>query len=261
MKLNWLEARHMQLRFLRYKYRSEWPAIRFLHNYAKEGMTMCDVGANRGIWSYFMSHAAGRNGSVFAFEPQPELFPHLEALKRTFKLENLVLCNKGLSSSSGQVNMSRKYPGWGGARIGGSEFNKREVIEIEVGTLDGYFATLPESRVDLIKCDVEGHEIDVFKGGEELLKRDQPAIVFEQHTREAEDGGAFNFLVELGYDGFFLQVDPQDHNRIIPKRRGRWIHYKEWSRHPYLKPTISHRNYVFLKKGESPARSARLQHQ
>jgi hypothetical protein len=145
----------MRHRFWRYKNRSEWPALRFLFEYAKEGMTMCDVGANLGIWSYFMSHLAGREGRVFAFEPQPELTSHLESLKASIDLQNLVICNSGLSSKPGRVFMSRKSPGSGDARI------------------------------DLIKCDVEGNEFDVFKGAEARLRSDRPALIFEHHQSHA----------------------------------------------------------------------------
>lgn len=55
------------------------------------GTTVLDVGANYGIYSYYMSKAAGPPGRLFAFEAQPELGTHLEALKETYHLENLTL--------------------------------------------------------------------------------------------------------------------------------------------------------------------------
>jgi len=251
-KLSFIDAVRMRHRFWRYKNRSEWPALRFLFEYAKEGLPMCDVGANLGIWSYFMSHLAGREGRVFAFEPQPELTSHLESLKASFDLQNLVICNSGLSTKPGRVSMSRKSPGSGDARIVESTLEGRNTVEVEVTTLDDFLSEMPEVRIDLIKCDVEGHELDVFKGAEARLRSDRPALIFEHHQSHAEKGEVFDFLLGLGYDGYFLQVDPLDHNRLLPRRRGRWLHYTEWSRQPYMKPGMTHRDYIFLRRGEQP---------
>lgn len=242
----------MRHRFWRYRNRTEWPALRFLFAYARPGATMCDIGANLGTWSYFMSRVAGREGRVFAFEPQPELSPHLELLKNTFRLDNLVISGKGLSSSPGTVRMSRPSPGAGGGGILKSGGKGTHEVEVEVTTLDEFFSAMLRTQIDLIKCDVEGHELEVFLGAESRLKRDRPALIFEHHQAAAERGELFAFLVDLGYDGFFFQVDPRDHNRVVPRRRGRWLHYTEWSRHPYMKPGTTHRHYVFLPRGARP---------
>jgi FkbM family methyltransferase len=210
------------------------------------------VGANLGIWSYFMSRLAGREGRVIAFEPQPELISHLESLKATFDLHNLVVVNSALSTRKGKAFMSRKSPGAGGASLVTPTSEGPHKVEVEVTTLDGFLSAMPDVRIDLLKCDVEGHELNVFKGAEARLRSDQPALIFEHHKRHAERGEVFDFLVELGYDGFFLQVDPQDHNRLLPRRRGRWLHFTEWNLHPYMKPGMGYRNYVFLRKGEQP---------
>ena len=213
---------------------------------------MCDVGANLGIWSYYMSRLVGLEGRVFALEPQPELTSHLESLKATFDLQNLAVINGALSSKEGKAFMSRKSPGSGDAALVAPTSGGPNKVEVKINTLDGLLSAMPDVRIDLIKCDVEGHELDVFKGAEARLTSDHPALIFEHHTRHAERGEVFDFLVELGYDGFFFQVDPQDHNRFLPRRRGRWLHYTEWDRHPNLKPGISHRDYVFLRIGEQP---------
>ena len=45
---------------------------------------MLDIGANRGIYSIYMSHSAGINGKVIAFEAQPELKEYLLNLPKQF---------------------------------------------------------------------------------------------------------------------------------------------------------------------------------
>jgi hypothetical protein len=51
--------------------------------------------------------------------------------------------------------------------------------------------------VVFIKCDVEGHEHNVFRGGRRLLERDRPCLLFECHRDEAEKQALFSFLTSL----------------------------------------------------------------
>ena len=59
----------------------------------------------------------------------------------------------------------------------------------------------------LIKCDVEGHELEVFRGGERLLRAQRPILVFEceaRHHRHDTPAAVFAFLAGLGYEGRFF---------------------------------------------------------
>ena len=72
-----IETIRMILRCWVYRFKSEVPSIKFVRNLDFSNTTMIDIGANKGIYSIYMSRAAGENGSVIAFEPQPELGEHL----------------------------------------------------------------------------------------------------------------------------------------------------------------------------------------
>ncbi len=76
---------------------------------------------------------------------------------------------------------------------------------VRVTTLDDHFDA--DTPVRLIKCDVEGHELEVFRGGERLLRAQRPLLLFEceerQHRRHTS-GEVFAFLEGLGYQGFFF---------------------------------------------------------
>jgi hypothetical protein len=98
-------------------------------------------------------------------------------------------------------------------------------IPVPVTTLDEYLAgtNKPLRRIDLIKCDVEGHELEVFRGAERTLRKHRPILLFEREIRHC--GGqpialAFDYLRELGYRGHFpigsklydiAQFDPTRH--------------------------------------------------
>ncbi len=80
-------------------------------------------------------------------------------------------------------------------------------LSIGVTTLDHYVAEHGLTAVRLLKVDVEGHELEVFRGATELLERDHPAILFECEIRHRQSGSlddVFSFLQDLGYEGFMV---------------------------------------------------------
>lgn len=230
--MNFFQKLHMLHSAWHYRINTEKEDIRFLMNQDLKGRTVIDIGANKGIYSYWMSKKAGPDGKVVAFEPQPELEKHLIDFKKSFKLENLHIINKGLSSGSSVRELFRPESGSGAARLN-NEGVDWPSISISLSTLDSYCEDF--SNVAFIKCDVEGHEFHVFKGGQRLLKRDKPCLLFECHHDEAEKQDLFLYLTSLGYDGFF-------------SRNGRMIHFSKFSEYPYRRKIERHRNYIFIHK-------------
>jgi FkbM family methyltransferase len=247
MALSFSEKWHMRHRCWRCRFKSEAPSIRFLLDAPLAGGTLVDVGANMGVFSYYLSRAAGPAGSVYAFEAQPELGPHLRAVARSFGLANLHVVNEGLSSRPGVLRMRREEAGSGRASFHHAASEQLEELEIPVTTLDTFFANTAQKPIRFIKCDVEGHELDVFRGAERILKSDGPMLLFECHHDQATKGDLFAFLSGLGYDGVFYHVDPRDHQSVLRKTRGSYVHYASFARYAYARPGVLHRNYIFMK--------------
>ena len=66
----------------RYRYKSEVASIDYVRSSLKKNTTMLDIGANKGIYSIYMSRSAGKKGKVIAFEAQPELKEYLLKIKK-----------------------------------------------------------------------------------------------------------------------------------------------------------------------------------
>ena len=252
MKLGWFDRLHMRHRLWRYRFKSERPCIRYLRGCDLEGRTVIDIGANHGVYAYYLSKQVGPGGHLFAFEPQPELKPHLEAVRETYGLRNTTIVNQGLSSSPGTLTMQRSKPGSGGASVHLSAAAGLEELEIPVTTLDDYFGAIAHQPISFIKCDVEGHESEVLRGGEQLLSKDMPILLLECHEEQARSGELFSYLTSLGYDGFFFFVDPKDHASLLRKHKGKYVHFSEFANYPYPRPSVMHRNYIFLREGLRP---------
>jgi FkbM family methyltransferase len=243
--MNLSERMRMLLRLWKYRLREESESIAFMRRQPLSGRTVIDVGANKGIYSYWMSRQVGPRGRVVAFEPQPELRPHLDDFKRAFRLDNLQIVSQGLSNDPGVAILRRDKAGALGASLEPpapeeDAARSSETIDVDVTTLDQFCAAEKLSDVAFIKCDVEGHELAVFQGGRELLQRQQPVLLFECHHHEAQRGALFAYLAELGYEGFFVQ-----NRERVP--------YQKFAERPYRKPTIKHRNYMFAHR-DAPAR-------
>jgi len=250
MKLSLIAKLHMYHRFWRYRLRTEKPDIRYLRSYDLDGKTVVDIGANKGVYSYWMSKKVGEHGAVFAFEPQPELGVHLEKLKNSFGLNNLRIENTGLSSSSGILNLIRPEAGSGTASFHLTPGAGLEAVEVPVTTLDEYFNARHRRPISFIKCDVQEHEFEVFKGGQTVLAEDRPVLLFECYDELAEQGEFFSFLTNLGYDGFFYHVTRSDHASYLHRGRGKYVHYSQFRDYPYVRPGIHYRNYIFVRNDE-----------
>ena len=102
---------HFLHRIWRYKNRTEPDTVRFIRDFVKKDGVVLDIGANKGIVSWFLCKAVGINGRVLSFEPQPELIPVLEGLKTTFGLEGLTIFNIGLAETLGTKTLFRACSG------------------------------------------------------------------------------------------------------------------------------------------------------
>lgn len=202
--MNWFERMHFLHRAWRYRLRSEKFGLAFMRSRKLRGATVVDIGANRGIYSYWMCDLVGPQGNVIAFEPQPELVEKLKALRNSFRLDRLELAPVGLSSHDTELTLRRPRDHWAGASFESHVETAPDLdsIQVQVKTLDGYFARHQACPISFIKCDVEGHEHQVFRGGERILQEDRPELLFECHDATDPNCAVFSYLESIGYEGY-----------------------------------------------------------
>jgi FkbM family methyltransferase len=237
--MNLIERVRILHRAWRYRLREEKESVNYLLGQKLNGATVLDIGANKGVYTYWMSKKVGNQGKVFAFEPQPELDSVLNDLRTSFALGNVEIINQGLSDRPGHVKMFRSKVGAGGGTlarefVNQSELNGLQEVEVDLTTLDEFYRNRALARLDFIKCDVEGHELAVFKGGTNTLQKYQPTLLFECHHDHAQEGSLFSFLEQLGYHGFFLV-------------NGKPVDARKFDQYPYRRVSMRHRNYIFAK--------------
>jgi FkbM family methyltransferase len=151
--------------------------IHLLRKRASMDHALCifDVGANTGQFINLMEK--GMNGvslQIHAFEPSCYSYQKLE--ENTKEYGNATLNNFGLGECAGEFTLYSDKSGSGLASLTkrrldhfGLEFNCSETVEID--TLDDYCRRRSIQGIDLLKLDVEGHELDVLRGGECMLNQ------------------------------------------------------------------------------------------
>lgn len=137
-----------------------------------------DIGANIGLTSIFF---AERCSKVYSFEPVRSTFRFLTQNITRYDLANVQLENFGFGREKKKsiivMDKTDSASGFiGEAIVPHSEY----LIEnIELSTLDFFTSQHKIEKVNFLKLDVEGYELEVLFGGKKLLMRDRPLVVME----------------------------------------------------------------------------------
>lgn len=169
-----------------------------LQRYLRPEMTFYDLGANIGFFSLLAARLVGEQGRVIAFEADPEIAARLREHVDRNGFRCVTVVEKAVWSKGSKVLFERVDLATSPDRGLGHVVNtsSANTIEIEAVTLDDFART---SRApDFIKCDVEGGEVEVFRGARGLLAEKRPGILCEIHS-EANRRALLADLKRFGY--------------------------------------------------------------
>ncbi|WP_321422005.1 FkbM family methyltransferase [uncultured Methanobacterium sp.] len=173
----------------------------------EKGFYFYDIGANIGWYSINIAKKV-ENIKIFAFEPIPITYNYLKKNIELNNLSQISTFNFGLSDEENEF-IFYYYPE-GSVNASLVNLSKRQSVEevlCNVKKLDNFVQDKP---VDFIKCDVEGAELLVFKGGLKSINKHKP-IIFTELLRK----WAFKFdyhpqdvveiLKDLGYSCYVIE--------------------------------------------------------
>lgn len=144
---------------------------------AEQSATIADVGAHVGYFS-MIAALANPAAKVHSFEPVDQVHARLAVNVRSNGAQNVKRYQAGISSEAGWADISVRFST--NLLSTGSSLEQvpdgAELKRIQLLTLDELFA---DTKLDLIKIDVEGHEMSVLKGARQVLKRDRPNVILE----------------------------------------------------------------------------------
>jgi FkbM family methyltransferase len=189
--------------------KSREPELGILADHVHPGGTAVDVGAHRGVYTYWLHRLVGADGTVLAFEPQPDLHDYLRAGLRPARYRNVVLSPVALSDHTGAERLVIPVVD-GAPQIAWAGLDHAEAdgvgVDVDVSTLD---QQLEGRQVDFVKIDVEGHEGHVLAGATETLTARHAAWLVEIETRHAGASVArtLGMFRDTGYRAHYLAAD------------------------------------------------------
>jgi FkbM family methyltransferase len=171
-------------------------ALGFVKNFT----TAIDGGANYGIMSYNLN---SKFSKIYAFEVDSPVRECLKKNVEKFQLDNVVVCDCGLSDKEELVALNYLKNTFG-------TYINKEVSGTNIcKTLDSFELT----EVGFIKLDCEGYEPYILRGAEQTIKKYKPVILMEEKNYSKQYyGEEGNLAVELllGW-GYTMEVSwPKD---------------------------------------------------
>jgi len=163
-----------------------------------------DVGANIGTISIWLSKIL-KNGHIYSFEPQKQIYYQLCGNIALNNLYNIDAYNLALGSTNDYLYV--KEPNYFIDNDFGTfslveekiEVNKKTLV-VKMVTLDYFVKTYNISKIDLIKIDAEGMDLEVLKGATEVIEKYFPTIYIEHYDNQKSSLDAIKkFLSPFDY--------------------------------------------------------------
>ena len=187
-----------------------------------DGSVVLDIGANIGAHTLPLAHAVGPAGRVIAIEAteyaheklrrnlelNPDLVPRVCLIHSILVSDPAKPVETAIASSWPLHDKEDVHPTLGGAL--------RSVGRAQARTVDQVVTETRLSRIDLIKLDVDGHELSVIQGAHDTLKRFTPPLLMEfaPYCHEGREHDFTTLINELLAYGYRFQ-DPQS-GRELP---------------------------------------------
>lgn len=201
------------------------PELTVVKHLVRPGDTVVDVGANVGWYTNYFSKIVGDQGRVISLEPMPETFALLSNCVKVHRLANVELHNVGASECDGFAVMEIPPYASGGANYymahiidGSRKAATMHQREVKLRSLDSLLGETLRS-VGFIKCDVEGHELQLIKGSRETIRATKAAWLIEISRSSDPDlegsnsAQIFGLLGAQGYSPWWLD------NNVLRKRK------------------------------------------
>lgn len=177
----------------------------------RKGMTFLDVGAHIGRYTVRAATMVGNEGKVIAVEPNKDNFEVLVRNIGINRLQNCIPLNVAAYHADGEVSL---FHGPSSAEHTTKEDFGKGSTRVRARALDGVLNEIGIEKIDVVKLDVEGAELEVLKGLEITLMKENPVLIIE--VLKKDEDAVKDFLNSLEYKQEILNVSG----------RGRQMHYR-----------------------------------
>ncbi len=193
----------------------------------KKNMTVADIGANIGYYTLLAARLVGDGGQVFAFEPDANNFQLLCENLALNKCQNVVAVQKAVSNKSGKAKLFLDKTNLGGHSLTQANVKKKAAAVVETVSLDDFFRE-EQRKIDVIKMDIQGAEMDALQGMTDTLNKNQELLIFTEFWPSGLRNAGYSpeefleRLTELGFDLYKIGQSLQrlDAGRLLKNVRG-----------------------------------------
>ncbi|MBA3680438.1 MAG: FkbM family methyltransferase [Bacteroidetes bacterium] len=180
--------------------------IDLLKKHIQKNDTVLDIGANIGFYATILSHIVGGNGTVHCFEPDTKNFEHLK--KATANFKNIKINNKAVGPKTEKLKIyTSKNLNVDHRTYKPEEYDQE--IEIDAVSIDDHLSSA--TKVDFIKMDIQGFEMQAIQGMQTILEKNKDVkLISEFWPYGLRKAGSsvndyFNFLVSKGFNCYLLE--------------------------------------------------------
>jgi FkbM family methyltransferase len=182
----------------------------FVRQALEPGDIFFDIGANLGLFTITAARRVGPAGHVYAFEPSPREVAFLQRNLELNHLRNVTIVNQALSDHAGTAQFALAADG-GNNSLMKNDHPQQQIVAwqtVALTTLDSFAAANSIDRIQLIKIDVEGGELSVLRGSNQVLQRACPPVILAEFcdVTAAGFGGSgrqlYDAFVSCGYQMF-----------------------------------------------------------
>jgi len=172
------------------------PEMSYFLSRMQPGDIFFDVGANIGNFSLHACRRLQPTGKVYSFEPLQENFKALTQNIQINRAQNIQAFKIALSDKVG--NFTMRIPSRKSSAV--LVHSKGDII---TETLDNFCTLQHVSDPQFVKVDIEGGELDFFRGAEQVLRRSTPLILFES-MHSGPEFPERSFLRGIGFELYRL---------------------------------------------------------
>jgi len=181
----------------------------------KDAQVVLDIGAHEGFYTLRIKDI-NPDCKIIAVEPIPISFGLLEKNVRENELENVILENRAIAFNKTKITLEyvEGNTPLSGVRLHGERdryFDEIKTVEVDAIGLSGLYKEHELDRIDILKIDTEGSELDILQSGESILGN-VDKIVLEYHGPDIKGRGLPDIEILLGKVGFDLVSDKRSDN-------------------------------------------------
>jgi len=184
-----------------------------LHKFLKEDFVVFDIGANIGVFTCFAANVV-KKVKVFAFEPVSMVFDILKKNTESYRNIEIFQLSLGSREETKEILIRTWNPGYSTIKDSAVQRPKEsfDIKEnIKISKLDNIVNKLNLEKINFIKIDVEGYEVEVLRGGIETIKKFRPTIGVSLHNQSFEKEIREIFEKEIkNYEIRKSEKDPSD---------------------------------------------------